>query len=99
MSHLHEHTFPIIFGIQRILFGIVTKMPKLQNTSFSTAKISLRQNLLQNMKEIDSKLLSLNEKSLTQTLLYGNKSFSESALDFLSQLLNIYCLQNGSIII
>ena len=31
------------------------------------------------MKEMDSTLLSLNENSKIQTLLYGNKSFTETS--------------------
>ena len=36
-----------------------------------------RQTLLQNIKDFDSSLLSLNENPLTQTLLYDDKRFTE----------------------
>ena len=60
--------FVLIFSVHEPYFAIRMKIPKLQSTFSSTIKILLivRQTLQQNMKEIDSNLLSLNEDFLTQ---------------------------------
>ena len=85
LSHLREHKFPHDF--RNSLNPICNCSSSIESTKHYLLQCSNfkheRQTLLQNVKNVNPNLLSMNEDALTHVLLYGNNTLTDNPNTFL----------------